>query len=231
MTTMAILTVGSRRASLMRTIESLGSAPASVGRRLIWHDGPAGGDVSGWESHGTAARQGPPNTHAFWDLVEYVATSGDDLLFFEDDIQASPGSVAYAARMGCPGWAAFVSWFDPVGKWTNQVPKVLYLDAGTIIPCQARTLPAHTLARLAEFRHSHGWRPAVGSDACVAAALRGETAAIHIPSLVQHVGAVSEVSSDVGLSGDRVAGSWLGPTYNVERGFQHVTPRDLWGAG
>ena len=149
----------------------------------------------------------------------------------EDDIQASPGAVAYALRMGCPGWAAFVSWFDPIGKWTNQVPKILYLDAGTVIPCQARTFPAHILVRLADFRRSQDWSPGGGSDACVAAALRGEAAAIHIPSLVQHVGAASEVSPGFGLTGDRVAGSWLGPTYNVERGFKHITPRDLWGAG
>ena len=226
-TTLAVLTCARKRDYLSRTLASLGDVGA-CDRRLVWCDGPVTipDAAHGWEVGGSPMRQGPPNTFAFWDLL--AAVTGD-LLFIEDDVLASPGAVAYAVRMGCQDGLAYVSWFDPVCRRTFRLPRVRYFDAGEIIPCQARTIPARTISRLLEFRSHPDWAPGTGSDACVATTLTGQMAAVHVPSLFQHVGNISEVDADGALTGDRLSESWLGESYDVARGFKHIQPSDLWG--
>ncbi len=229
MTTLAILTCARKREYLSRTLASIGDA-IGFDRRLLWTDGdvvlpPA---ARGWEVGGRSPRQGPPNTFAFWDLL--AAVEGD-LLFLEDDVEASPGALAYAVRMGCPAGVAYVSWFDPICRRTTRgVPVVRYINAGEVIGCPARTFPAETIRELLAFRDSPGWIPGCGSDGNIAAALKGRLAAVHVPSLFQQIGEVSEVSDDEMLGSIRTSESWLGSSYDVARGFAHVQPSDLWGA-
>jgi hypothetical protein len=230
MTTLAILTCARKRDYLARTLESVGDI-GRFGRLLIWCDGPVTlpRAALGWEVGGVGERQGPPNTFAFWDLL--AAVDGDDLLFLEDDVIASPGAVTYAARMGCPAGMAYVSWFDPICRYGwRGLPAVRYINAGEVIGCPARTFPAETVRELLAFHGGPGWAPDCGSDVNIAAALKGRLAAVHVPSLFQHVGDVSEVSTGDALSGIRTSESWLGETYDVARGFAHVQPSDLWGA-
>jgi hypothetical protein len=227
MTTLAILTCARERDYLTRTIRSLGDV-SRFDRRLIWCDGdaPIPDAPRGWEIGGGSRRQGPPNTFAFWDLLADVQ---GDLLFLEDDVEASPGALTYAARMGCPDGVAFVSWFDPICRRSSRLPRARYFDAGEVVGCPARTFPSATVRDLVAFRGGPAWEPGTGSDVNVAAALGGRIAAVHVPSLFQHIGAESAVSPGAALDGDRTSESWLGPLYDVARGFASVQPSDLWG--
>jgi hypothetical protein len=226
MTTLAVLTCKREGADYVtRTLDRL-DAQNWKGRKLLWSDGPLV-ERPGWESGGNP-RQGPPNTFAFWDLLA-VVDPGDDLLFVEDDVLPSAGALAYAARMGCPRGVAYVSWFDPICRRSNRLPRVRYFDAGEIIPCQARTFSAHTVAQLLAFRSDPRWLPGGGSDACVAAALGGQWAAVHQPSLFQHVGQESAVDPGSSLSGARIAESFLGDDFDFKV-FAGITSAELFAS-
>lgn len=226
MTTLAVLTCPRASDYLPRTLAMLGDVSAFE-RRLLWSDGPRV-EVDGWEIGG-GGRQGPPNTFAFWDLLAAVP-AGSDLLFLEDDVEASPGALAYAARMGCPEGLAFVSWFDPICRRSVFLPRVVYVNASDVVGCCARTFPAAVVQELLRFRDSPLWSPGGGSDTCVATAMAGMLAAVHTPSLFQHVGAESAVSPDAGLAGARTSESWLGPVFNVAKSFASITPGELFSA-
>jgi hypothetical protein len=207
-----------------QTLERLDAQKWSGGK-LLWTDGEQV-TRDGWTCGATSPRMGPPNTYAFWDLL--AGAEGQDVLFVEDDAIPSRGALEYIARMGCPPGLAYVSWFDPICRRSDRLPRIRYFDAGEIIPCQARAFPSATVARLLAFRWSPGWAPSGGSDANIATALAGQVAAVHQPSLFQHVGAASEVQPGIGLSGMRVSDSWMGEMFDVNEAFRNVSKSDLW---
>jgi hypothetical protein len=219
-TTLAIMTCPGRD-YLRGTLRALEGQPWS-GRKLLWSDGPCELRPHGWEVV-ERDRRGPPNSWPFLDLLR--AVQGGDLLLLQDDVTASPGALAYIERMGVPSDCAFVSWFDPISKRAAiGLPFTLRLFAAKVLPAQARTYPRATIARLIERAELAGG----GDDDFVSAAAGDATAFVHVPSLFRHDGVVSSVGSNMASPLMR-SESWLGPGYDVARGFAHVQPSDLWG--
>lgn len=190
-----------------------------TGPKIVWSDGPVPALASvpaGWEVS-VRPRRGPPNTHAFWDLLGDAA--GDDAVILEDDVEPCAGALPLIEAVGAPHIdLAYVSWFDPITKAGGPIPGTVLVPASRILPMQARTYGAGVIATL--LAAGPGPRPEGGADACVARALgTGRRAAVVSPSLFQHVGHVSAVGAAQGLTGDRVSASWLGPDVDARHLF------------
>jgi hypothetical protein len=195
------------------------------GERVVWSDGELDRKLvpDGWRIE-ERPRRGPPNTHAFWELLADAA--GADALVLEDDLELSPGFLPYAARIGCPSPLAYVSWFDPLTQRRSiNVQFGLLVDAQALLPAQARTWPARTIDLL--LKAGPGPNPSAGLDACAAAALGGLLAGVHVPSGVQHRGLLSSVNPGLGLTDDRISQSWLGNTVDVDRVFARARPETV----
>jgi hypothetical protein len=223
-TSLYVLTAPRAVDYLSTTLAAL-SAQAWRGPRTVWSDGPISGDVPpGWRVV-ERPRRGPPNTHAFRELLEDARAVGGDILVVEDDVAPSPGFLPYVERVGCPAALAFVSWFDPICRVPASAPAVVFVPAAHVLPAQARTWPASSVEALCRASDAGA---AGGLDAWAAGALRGGVAAVHVPSLVQHVGMASAASSAI-LSPARQAESWMGRHVDVDHVFAAVTAETLWG--
>ncbi len=194
------------------------------GERWIWSDGGTVAARPGWRVF-ARPRRGPPNTFAFWELLAALPP-GVPITIFEDDVQPSPGTLPYIERMGCRGQLAYVSWFDGICRRSEMLPRLRYIDASEVITAQARTYSPGTIATLLAAREAITWHPGVQYDACMAPFLSGQLAAVHVPSLVQHVGARSALGN-APLDGMRRSESWLGETFDVDHAFHHVDPQTL----
>lgn len=201
---------------LSRTLSLLDRQPWT-GRRTIWSDGPcapfAADLVADWRVV-ERPRRGPPNTHAFWDLLADAA--GEPALVLEDDVDPSPGALPVIEAAGTPPPnLAFVSWFDPVTKGGPPIPGTVLVPASRILPAQARSYSVAAIAVL--LAAGPGSKPGAGSDACVARALAplGLPAAVVAPSLFQHVGHVSAVGGPPLRDHERLSASWLGPNVDA----------------
>ncbi len=209
---------------LAMTLQAL-DAQSWVGDRIVWSDGPidASAIPGGWEVV-SRPRIGPPNTHPYFDAVSVC--QGHDVLVIEDDVDVVPGALRYIQRAGVPEGLAYVSWFDPICRMPVSVPAVRFFPASEIVPCQARTIPSASIDIMIEYRASSSFDAELGADGAMASAFAGMLAAIHVPSLFQHVGSASVVRPGADLSGPRTSETYR-PTLDVSRAFAHVDPARL----
>lgn len=148
----------------------------------------------------------PDNRWTLWRALALAYETGEDLVAVEDDVRWCRNGARAAELLPVPHDVAWVSLFDigsgpamPHGLWLSRRPEGFMF-------AQAIKLPWRTCALLRRVGCEMFDR--VGSDsqlACVGGML-GLSYAIHVPSLVQHVGAVSAVGNG-GLEG-RVSQSW-----------------------
>ncbi len=219
-----VLTCPRPRPRLAFTLQQL-DAQAWIGDRVVWSDGPIDDSAipDGWDAV-PRERIGPPNTRPYFDAV--AACRGHDVLVIEDDVDVASGALRYIQRAGAPDGLAYVSWFDPLCRLPCSVPAVRFFPAREVVPCQARTIPSASIEAMIEYRVSSAFDEHLGADGAMAAAFAGQFAAVHVPSLFQHVGATSVACPGSELSGPRVSETYL-PTLDVSRAFAHVDPAAL----
>ena len=183
------------------TVEDVDSS-ATEKRKVIVADAPSFDLPPGWEGRGwsaslvtkPAAARPRENKWAFWHALELALVVGEDLLFFEDDVRASPRAVLYAETLPVPADCAVVSLYAPWGDATHM-PGIWRMHASNFSFCQALKIPARTVRALVDARAEMEASPQGGSDEMVReiGERRDWLVGFHLPGLFQHVGAESAV--------------------------------------
>ncbi len=224
---LVVLTSARKNNYLEKTLDCI-NKQTWRGKKILWSDGelPETKGTYGWKII-VREKQGPPNTFAFWDMLNYCNCECEDILFFEDDILLSKNCLEYIQKIGCPEPYSYISWYDGLFKPTIVVPKIWNIDGSEIISCQARTIPIRTIEYLCKYRYSDQWEPRYmsGSDAVMAKALKGKLAGIHVPSLVQHIGEESLVMPEGSALMDyRVSATWKGEEFDIGQHYEASNP-------
>lgn len=190
---------------------TLASTDASAeGRRVVVSDSlaPVGELPRGWTLH---AFERPPtpvpdNRWTLWRALCIAYEDGEDLVAIEDDVRWCRNGARVAEILPVPHDVAWVSLFDIGSTW--EMPHGLWVSrkGEGFIYAQAIKFPWRTCGLLRSLGCNTIDR--VGSDSQLGAiaGMLGLSYAILVPSLVQHVGAVSAVGNG-GLEG-RVSRSW-----------------------
>lgn len=180
-------------------LDTLAAIDASAtGHRVIVSDSDAELPAvpAAWEVHRFARPQTerPENRWSLWRAFELAHDRGDDLIVCEDDIALCANGARHAEWLPVPHDVHWISLYDPHFRMT--APHCLARMPGeTFVFAQMVKFPLRTCTL---FRNLGCQRyDRVGSDDQLGALgrLLGMRYAIHVPSLAQHVGAVSAVGN------------------------------------
>jgi len=136
----------------------------------------------------------PENRWALWRAFTLAHERGEDLVVCEDDIALCRNGAAHAERLHVPHDVAWVSLYDQHHR--HSAPHGLSRwKAATFIYAQMVKFPLRTCTLFRNIGCQFFDR--MGSDDQLAALgnLIGLSYAIHVPSIAQHVGAVSAVGN------------------------------------
>jgi hypothetical protein len=189
------------------------------GPRFIVCDGPPV-RASGWNVVATPHRQGQRRT--YWralalGVAETRASADDRILIFEDDVELCRNALAYMQRTPLPDGLDFVSWFD--GHMINHraSPGVYPLPAEKFFCLQAVTWRRSTAERLLRSPAAAAWSDRHSGDTLIARILTGRRYGVHVPNLVQHIGAQSICNPGQTLAGVRTANNYPGRSFDAAR--------------
>lgn len=166
-------------------------------------DLPRGWPVDAFERPVTPT---PDNRWTLWRAFGLAYEAGEDLIAIEDDVRWCRNGARAAELLAVPHDVAWVSLFDvgstramPHGLWTTR-------RGDGFMFAQAIKFPHRTCALMRKLGCEMYER--IGSDSQIAAigGMLGLSYAVHVPSLVQHIGAVSAVGN--GSLDGRVSPSW-----------------------
>lgn len=152
-----------------------------------------------WSVHFCPRPPGKPhNKHAMWTIFNFFAerNTGEDLVFFEDDVVTTKNAALYIQRFKVPDDLAWVSFYAPWGG--PDVPwGTLRAKAAMFNFCQALKFPAKIVNALALRAGEAGSSHFGGSDEVLNQIGRTEgwSYGVHFPGLVQHVGEISVVGN------------------------------------
>jgi len=212
-----ITTCGRRGAEylgpLVRQVDSSGWN----GTRIIVSDGPPQ-FLCSWRTSSTPAREGQKK--AYWralaiGLEEARKTRDQRILILEDDVGLCRNALRYMERARLPDVLDFVTWFDghaiPAGARQGIYP----LPAQNFFCLQGVTWKPSTLEALLRSPLAAEWGELHSGDILIAKILRGRRYGVHVPNLVQHLGAESICNPGQKLRGVRTANNFPGPTFDA----------------
>jgi len=155
----------------------------------------------------------PANRFAAWEAIQIAHHIQEDLILLEDDIELVSGAMAWAERLAVPDDSAFVSLYTPRmagvrGLWRSTAHHYCY--------AQALKFPLRTIDAMIAAPHEWigSWFDHTDSTLRAIGIARRWRYALHLPSLAQHVGAVSVLCLQ-GLDADRVAPSYPGRSFDA----------------
>ncbi len=134
------------------------------------------------------------NRWALWQCFRLAVERCSDLVVFEDDVQLCRGGALYAENLQVPDSVAWVSLYDPYFR--SQTPRGLWISkTGGSAWAQALKFPLRTCQLLD--RVGCADIDQAGSDKQLAIIGRRLNLdyAVHVPSLVQHIGTISSVQT------------------------------------
>jgi hypothetical protein len=178
----------------LRRIEDQGVSPNQV----LISDGPyTGPPAPGWQVLAFSNKEPNSGNRDPWFRAIHVAQQlGDDALCLEDDIEFAPGALRYMLDFKVPGDLGFVQFFASKAIVPPDTkPGLVRAPLGSSRFLQAVKYSRSGLLVLDTFAGSSTYKKTPQSaDQTVAAGCKeyGIRYAIHVPSLVQHVGAVSK---------------------------------------
>ena len=195
---------------LAATLASTDASASAEGRRVVVSDSlaPVGDLPKGWtlEAFERPPTATPDNRWTLWRAASLACEAGEDLIAVEDDVRWCRNGARCAEILQVPHDVAWVSLFDigstwemPHGLWVSRRPE-------GFIYAQAIKFPLRTCGLLRHMGCATFDRPGSDNQLAILGDMLGLSYAIMVPSLVQHVGAVSAVGNG-GLEG-RVSRSW-----------------------
>jgi hypothetical protein len=181
---------------LLDTLASIDES--ATGRRVVVCDSPAELPAvpAPWEVHRfeRPATERPENRWALWRCFDLAHDRGEDLIVCEDDVAMCRNGARHAEWLPVPRDVHWISLYDP--HFRPTAPHCLARMPGvTFVFAQIVKFPLRTCTLLRWM--GCGRYDRMGSDdqlGAIGHAL-GLTYAIHVPSLAQHVGAVSAVGN------------------------------------
>jgi hypothetical protein len=187
------------------------------GRRFVISDGPSP-LVTGWPTSASRTCEGQKSN--YWRALavglEEARKSGDDrILILEDDVELCRNALQYMHRARLPPVLDFVTWFDghmvPRGASDGIYP----LNAQHFFCLQGVTWRAATAERLLRAPAAARWRERHSGDILIAKILSGRRYGVHVPNLVQHLGAESVCNPGQRLNGVRIANNYRGSQFDA----------------
>ena len=170
-----------------------------------------------WRVHRFArpATERPQNKWATWECFRLAVEAREELIILEDDIDLCANGARYMETAIVPQDSIVGSFYDPY--FDAEVPRGWWRQKMVDFRFgQAMKFSRVACLTLLELRESMTQIPRVGGDDMLTVLGRraGWTAAIHCPSIVQHVGAVSAVGNGFVGTGE------LGLTSRTSRSFR-----------
>jgi hypothetical protein len=214
-----ITTCGSRGGGYLARLRQQIDASGWRGRRVLVCDGPSIVNGAGWTIADTAIQEGQKPT--YWralaiGLEEARRTGDDRILILEDDVELCTNALSYMERARVPHTLDFVTWYDghivPPGAAAGIYPA----NGQYFICLQGVTWPLATAERLLSSPIAAAWPEPHGGDILIARILRGRPYGVHVPNLVQHLGAESVVTPGATLVGARTATNYPGRAFDAE---------------
>jgi hypothetical protein len=207
---------GNYLARLQRQIDESGWN----GRRVLVSDGPppASGGGDGWSVAATPQREGQKKT--YWralalGLEECRRSGSDRMLILEDDVELCTNALPYMERARLPDAFAFVTWYDGHAVPRGAARGIYPANALRFICLQAITWKPSVAEELLSSPVAAAWPEIHGGDLLIAKALGGRSYGVHVPNLVQHLGANSVCSPGDTLAGARTANNYQGREFDA----------------
>jgi len=212
-----IVTCGARGSVYLGRLVKQINESGWAGPRFILSDGPMS-LVTGWPTEASLTRQGQMRT--YWralsvGLREARRIASDRILILEDDVELSRNALRYMEKTRLPEVLDFVTWFDghvvPPGSKSGIYP----VPAENFFCLQGVTWRSATVERLLRSPAVGAWRDEHSGDILIAQILRGRRYGVHVPNLVQHLGASSICNPGQKLTGVRTANNYPGPSFDA----------------
>jgi hypothetical protein len=213
-----ITTAGGRASSclnrLLRQIQDAGWR----GSRFLVCDGPPV-QASGWVTVASAKRQGQRRT--YWRAlalgVEQTRGERDErILILEDDVELCRNALSCIERASIPNGLDFITWFDGHIIQSGATPGIYPVPAEKFFCLQGITWRRSTAEILLRSPEAAAWPDRHSGDTLIGKILRGRRYGVHVPNLIQHIGAQSICNPGQRLEGVRTANNYPGRTFNAE---------------
>jgi hypothetical protein len=201
------------------------------GRKLLISDGPPS-LLTSWPTSATPRREGQKKT--YWralavGLEEARRRQTDRILILEDDVELCRNALPYMERTRLPDVLGFVTWFDGHAIPPRSGPGIYPVKANYFFCLQGVTWRCSTAEMLLRAPAAAAWKQPHAGDALIAKILASRHYGVHVPNLVQHLGAASVCNPAEKLAGVRVANNYPGPLFDaMTLGRQH--PRRILAA-
>ena len=184
---------------------------------MIVSDGPTS-LITGWPTAASARCEGQMKT--YWralavGLEEARKHRSDRVLILEDDVELCRNALQYLERARLPRALDFVTLFD--GHAIHQrVPHGIYpVRARDFFCLQGVVWPLSTASMLLRAPAAAAWKERHSGDILIAQILAGRQYGVHVPNLVQHLGAQSICNPGQKLTGVRTANNYPGPAFDA----------------
>lgn len=198
---------------LLRQIDASGWK----GRKLLISDGPPP-LLTAWPTAATVRREGQKKT--YWralavGLEEARRQRTDRILILEDDVELCRNALNYMERVRIPNVLGFVTWFDGHAVPPRSGQGIYPVSARFFFCLQGVTWLCRTAEALVRSPIAASWRQPHAGDVLIAKILTGRYYGVHVPNLVQHLGAASVCNPAERLAGVRVANNYPGPQFDA----------------
>ena len=212
-----ITTCGGRNLAYLQRLLRQIDASGWIGRRVLISDGPMP-VLSSWSVTCSARREGQKRT--YWralavGLEEARRHRADRILILEDDVELCRNALRYMAGARLPRVLDFVTWFDGHMVPRGSRPGIYPMPADRFFCLQGVTWQIPTAEMLLRAPASAAWAEKHSGDILIANILRQRQYGVHVPNLVQHLGAQSICNPGQGLTGVRVANNYPGPGFDA----------------
>jgi hypothetical protein len=212
-----IVTCGGRGSKYLGNLVEQVNQSRWPGTCIIISDGPSS-LATGWPTFASQRREG--QTKTYWRALavglDAAQRSGSDrIVILEDDVELSQNALQYMEQIPLPKALDFVTWFDghavPPGSGNGIHP----VDAYKFFCLQAISWKPSTAERLLRSPAVRAWGEQHAGDNLIAQILSDRRYGVHVPNLVQHMGAASLCNPGQRLTGVRTANNYRGRTFDA----------------
>lgn len=212
-----ITTGGHRHAQCLDRLTAQIRDAGWSGPRFLVADGTAA-RASGWTTLASPRRQGQRRT--YWRAlalgVQQTRAAADDrILILEDDVELCRNALGYMQRAPIPAGLDFITWFDGHMIREGSTPGVYPVPAEKFFCLQGVTWRRSTAEMLLRSPAAAAWPDRHSGDTLIARILAGRRYGVHVPNLLQHIGAQSICNPGQQLAGVRTANNYPGRGFDA----------------
>jgi hypothetical protein len=150
--------------------------------------------------------------------VEQTRGETDDrILILEDDVELCRNALTYIERTPIPHDLDFITWFDGHIIQSGASPGIYSVPAERFFCLQGVTWRRSTAERLLRSPEAAAWPDRHSGDTLIGKILRGRRYGVHVPNLIQHIGAQSICNRGQRLEGVRTAANYPGRWFDARQ--------------